>query len=169
MFLESAVDFDETIHDKKWLFNENMRLIKERENLEEERKLDDIQKELILKQKSKYTFIQGQINAEKMLYDRKWQELDLLRSELENKKNQLLSEEQKLKKMINDEKRRIDAIGTDADPKMFFKGIRNGSDLRKRYKELTKIFHPDNPCGSAEVIAAINEEYESLKKYYIGF
>lgn len=162
------MEMDRLSQDKRWLFNENMRLEHEKKELEEERKLFDIQKELILKQKNKYAFIQGQLEAEKMLYDRKWQELDNERRKLELEREKFLDEQQKLKKLINDEKRRIDAIGTDADPKLFFKGIRNGADLRKRYKELTKIFHPDNPCGSAEVIAAINEEYEALKRYYIG-
>ena len=168
----SAYDSDEQSEkfnqDKKWLFEENMRLSRIREELEEERKLFDIQKELIIKQKNKNTFIQGQLTAEKMLFDRRLEEIEILRLELENKKKQLLDDEQKLKKLINEQQHCIDAMGTDAQPKMFFIGIRNGADLRKRYKELTKIYHPDNSCGSAEVIAAINDEYELLKKYYIG-
>jgi len=36
--------------------------------------------------------------------------------------------------------------------------------LKKRYKELIKIFHPDSGTGDTEVLHIINEEYETLKK-----
>ena len=40
---------------------------------------------------------------------------------------------------------------------------------KKRYKELTKIFHPDNLAGDTEVIQRINREYEQLKREYEQF
>ena len=35
--------------------------------------------------------------------------------------------------------------------------------LKKRHKELMKIYHPDNSCGDQEILIKINEEYEELK------
>jgi hypothetical protein len=48
----------------------------------------------------------------------------------------------------------------------FFKGVDNESDLRKRYKELLKIFHPDNKCGDTSTLLCIQTEYEKLKSRY---
>lgn len=47
-----------------------------------------------------------------------------------------------------------------------FKGVRSETALKKRYRELMKIFHPDNQDGDDSVIHAINIEYDRLKKVY---
>lgn len=53
------------------------------------------------------------------------------------------------------------------DASMFFQGVDNQLALRKRYKDLMKIFHPDNRCGDAKTLLRIQTEYESLRtKYY---
>ena len=41
--------------------------------------------------------------------------------------------------------------------------------LKKRYKDLIKIFHPDNVAGDKEIIQRINREYETLKRDYDNF
>lgn len=46
---------------------------------------------------------------------------------------------------------------------VFFQGIDNELALRKRYKELMKIFHPDNVCGDTKTLLRIQAEYESIK------
>lgn len=46
----------------------------------------------------------------------------------------------------------------------FFKGVTNQLGLKKRYKDLMKIFHPDNMCGDIDTVKRINEQYEVLKK-----
>ena len=38
--------------------------------------------------------------------------------------------------------------------------------LKKRYKDLMKIYHPDNICGDQEILIKINEEYEELKSRF---
>lgn len=47
---------------------------------------------------------------------------------------------------------------------VLFRGADNPLTLRKRYKDLMKIFHPDNLCGDAELVQLINQEYERRKK-----
>lgn len=49
---------------------------------------------------------------------------------------------------------------------IFFRGVDNELALRKRYKELLKIFHPDNKCGDTKTLLLIQNEYESMKKQY---
>ncbi|MBR1471962.1 MAG: hypothetical protein IJ600_10030 [Lachnospiraceae bacterium] len=49
---------------------------------------------------------------------------------------------------------------------LFFRGVNNQVALKKRYKELMKIYHPDNSCGDQEILIKINEEYEELKERF---
>ena len=50
---------------------------------------------------------------------------------------------------------------------IFFKGITNQLALKKRYKDLIKIFHPDNVDGDNWVILEINKEYDYLSQYLV--
>ncbi len=45
---------------------------------------------------------------------------------------------------------------------MFFIGVENKTSLKKRYKDLIKIYHPDNASGDKTTIQEINHEYERL-------
>lgn len=48
----------------------------------------------------------------------------------------------------------------------FFAGVNSLLALKKRYKDLLKIYHPDNYTGDSDTLVAIKEEYESLLSYY---
>lgn len=47
-----------------------------------------------------------------------------------------------------------------------FKGVNSSLGLKKRYKDLMKIYHPDNMCGDMEAVKEINRQYEELKKRF---
>lgn len=49
---------------------------------------------------------------------------------------------------------------------MLFRGVNSFLALKKRYRDLIKMFHPDNVAGDHEMIQIINREYEELKKAY---
>ncbi len=51
-------------------------------------------------------------------------------------------------------------------PIVFFKGVEKEEDLRKRYRELLKIYHPDNQSGDQELTQSIQKEYEYLQSYF---
>lgn len=44
----------------------------------------------------------------------------------------------------------------------FFKGVRSKEEAKKRYRELMKIYHPDNECGDNNITQIIQEEYEEI-------
>lgn len=51
----------------------------------------------------------------------------------------------------------------------FFRGVDSELALRKRYRDLLKIFHPDNKCGDTKTLMTIQSEYDSLRtKFYEG-
>lgn len=60
------------------------------------------------------------------------------------------------------EKEMSSLIGDD----MFFVGVKDFSSLKKRYKDLIKIYHPDNVAGDTEALQEINREYEALQQRF---
>lgn len=42
----------------------------------------------------------------------------------------------------------------------WFAGVKTVGELRKKYKELLKRYHPDNSDGSVEITQEINREYD---------
>ena len=49
---------------------------------------------------------------------------------------------------------------------VFFGGVFDEATLKKRYKDLMKIYHPDNLSGDTSVLQEINCEYDIMKKSY---
>ena len=49
---------------------------------------------------------------------------------------------------------------------MFFSGVESKQSLKKRYKDLIKIYHPDNLDGDTDTIQEINSEYNKLCAVY---
>lgn len=47
---------------------------------------------------------------------------------------------------------------------LFFKGVNSQQSLKKRYRELLKIYHPDEESGDMMTIQEINKEYDLLKQ-----
>lgn len=44
----------------------------------------------------------------------------------------------------------------------YFAGVKTVEELRKKYRELLKKYHPDNENGSVEITQEINNEYDRL-------
>lgn len=49
---------------------------------------------------------------------------------------------------------------------LFFSGVGSKQSLKKRYKDLIKIYHPDNLDGDKAAIQEINSEYNKLCALY---
>lgn len=46
----------------------------------------------------------------------------------------------------------------------FFKGVKTKEEVKKRYKDLLKIYHPDNISGDKEISLQIQKEYDNCLK-----
>ncbi len=155
---------------KTWLFKENIRIemarnelkCLEEEFLKERKKFQEEMKEI----KGCLELERKRLKQDEVFFEKK---MDILK----NGFIQLDEERKKLEKeKINFEAHR-DAHesfrkqekSTDM-ARFLFQGVKSQLALKKRYKDLIKMFHPDNIAGDHEMVLIINSVYEELKKDY---
>lgn len=149
---------------KLWFFKENVRISKAKQELEEERRAFESEKKKALrelkKKRAEEELASERLKRDLDLFDKK---VEVLNREL----RQLASDRQKLEreKAIFQENR-LQKQTQVLTPKLFFKGVDNELALKKRYRDLTKIFHPDNLNGDTDTLKHINKEYNALKQIY---
>ena len=170
---------------KSWLFRENIRLDMVRLELEEERKRleeesakraeeldqkmqsfikerDQFREEMnLLHQRSSQE--RQRLKQEAQFFDKKMEilkngfaELERDRKELEREKIRLRSQAEVYREMSYPSSQ-IELLFYGADTLML---------LKKRYKDLVKIFHPDNVAGDSALFKQITEMYEQLQVQY---
>lgn len=143
-------------------------LAREKKELEQEKR--DFQWKQKL-EKSKW-------ERERRLFDMKWK---VLESEIRKMAEERRELEQKkayyYRKLREQEEEQVE-FGEEWEPKrqaaketvncssIFFKGVANELALKKRYKDLLKIFHPDNLNGDTVTLQTINREYDRLKNMF---
>lgn len=132
----------------------------EREELRRQQRLLKHEKEEFLRTKN---FEEKRLEKEKHLFDMKWKML-------EDEWRKLVIERERVERRrsfyakVDDYEASQRYVSNNGSASLFFRGVKNMSTLRKRYKDLMKIYHPDNVAGDTGVIQKINEEYEKLKK-----
>ena len=167
--IASAEDADKLKEAKHWLFQENIRIGIERKELEEnfdrfqkeraqfKKEMEDLNRHTILERK--------RLKEESLFFDKKmailkngFLQLDADRQEFEKQKRSLAEAQRRIE--LQDKNRT--SYPQDMVQRLFA-GINNPLLLRKRYKDLIKIFHPDNLCGDEELVQMINREYARRK------
>jgi len=154
---------------KSWLFQENIRLMTARAELDEKQEKFEQEKEQFKAEMKnlnrKVSAEQRRIREDNQLVAEKleiikdgFQKLDMDRRRLDKEWARLAAE-----KEIMEERGLYDNY---PETSIFFHGVKSSMTLKKRYKDLTKIFHPDNLAGDTEIIQRINREYETLKREY---
>lgn len=102
-------------------------------------------------------FEEKRLEREKRIFDMEWKML-------EEGWRKLAAEREQLERVHAGSGEEAKVSFGDVSVSAFFSGVDNTRALRKRYKDLIKIFHPDNAQGDTEVLQKINEEYDSLRK-----
>lgn len=152
---------------KAWFFKENIRIQQEKQQLEEERNIFEREKKKALQdidqQKMVARIAEQHLQKEKELFNKKFEILERELRQLANDRQQLEKEKEVLKEL---KRRQTMNTTSTPTPRLFFKGVNNETSLKKRYRDLLKIFHPDNLNGDTDAIQNINKEYDSLKKIY---
>lgn len=158
---------------KLWLFQENIRLENERRELEQmqekflaerirfKKELEELNKRTVIERK--------RLREENLFFDKKFailqdgfRKLEEDRQDFERKKK-LFSKEQATRSSYRQASENGGPV-MEETVRMLFRGINNPLALRKRYRDLVKIFHPDNLCGDAELVQIINKEYIRRKR-----
>ena len=156
---------------KSWLFRENIRLAsatKELEEMQEQFLQEKIQLQEEMKLLNHKISVERQkLREDNIFFEKKMEILTNGFSKLDIDRRRLDKEWAKLsaeKDLIGKRKIYDDVM----DVSIFFKGVRTPIALKKRYKDLIKIFHPDNVAGDKDIIQNINKEYENLKVKFEG-
>lgn len=164
-----ASEEDEALKELKlFLFKENIRLENEKREIAEF-------KEKLNKERSQFRTEMEMLNHRMVMEQKRLKDDNLFF----NKKMEILQDGFR---QLDMDRRRLDKerarfelekelwvdensyIGMEEVASALFRGTNNPLALRKRYKDLLKIFHPDNLCGDAELVQMINREYERRKK-----
>lgn len=141
--------------------------------IEEEIRMDE---QRIRRELARLELEKKQMAAQNQLFNQKLEILKEAYAQLSRDQQKLEWEAQKLKtereQMENSRTSRQKASSYDYDYEydtsglMFFQGVTNRLALKKRYRDLIKIFHPDNLAGDKETLQRINHEYEQLLSRY---
>jgi hypothetical protein len=173
---------------KAWMFQEQVRIQSKQDELQElNRELQDLRRRLE-REKTRLDLREKSLNKrfndneifiakkQKIIEDA-YQQLALDRKTLECERLNFEHEKSKYRRQkmagtrtnTNNAYQQSSDSSASYDNTSFFRGVDNELDLRKRYKELLKIFHPDNKCGDTKTLIRIQTEYENLKsRYYEG-
>lgn len=162
--VSKSEDIDELKEVKLWLFQENIRLENARKELatSQERFLNErVQLRKELDELNRRTVQERKrLKEESMFFEKKlailqdgFRQLDEDRRALERQKKAL---EERTSRVVYEE---IGGPEMEESVRLLFRGANNPLALRKRYKDLVKIFHPDNLFGDEEMAQVINKEY----------
>ena len=101
------------------------------------------------------------LNNDKALFDQRLKILNNGFDQLNSDKKKLESEFIRLEReKAYQREDEFDAID------MLFRGVNSPLTLKKRYKDLMKMFHPDNVSGDSYMVQLINEEYRVRCSHY---
>lgn len=177
MISEDDLKKEEVKKLKMWMFQEQVRIQAKKDELfdlscelqEERRSLEREKIALQLKEKAaKKRFDDNEIfiAKKKKIIEDAYQQLALDRKALECERLNFEHEKGKYRKQRMAGGPRTYSYDNSGayDGSCFFRGCANELELRKRYKELLKIFHPDNQCGDTKTLLLIQTEYESLRR-----
>ena len=141
---------------------------------EEERKALDEQRRILERERQEFIrhveIEDRRLEQQQQLFEMKFkileEELVKLASEKENfeKKKQFYQQVNSFESRQTNGARSKDNI---INGEVFFSGVGSKQSLRKRYKDLIKIYHPDNLDGDKETIPEINREYDHLSQVFV--
>lgn len=105
---------------------------------------------------------QRTFESQSKLFDMKW-------NLLEEETRRLAEENKKAEKRrafferVNSYQNNDNSYDNIVHGEMFFKGVASPQALKKRYKDLIKIYHPDSEYGDHQTVQEINREYDTLR------
>lgn len=161
--ISRAEDMDELRDAKLWLFQENIRLENERKelNASQEKFLEErVQLRKELDELNRRTVRERQrLKEESLFFDKKMAILQNGFRQLDADRRAFESQKRILEERARHGREETSLPVLEDSVRLLFRGANNPLALRKRYRDLVKIFHPDNLFGDEELAQSINREY----------
>lgn len=135
-------------------------------NIEEEKKALELERKKFEKEREEFArrveIEDRRIEQQTQLFEMKFKILESELQKLAGEKEQLAKQKEFYSRVSDFERHDRKVVSGD----MFFTGVGNKQSLRKRYRDLIKIYHPDNVDGDNGTIQEINREYDHLNKVF---
>jgi len=156
---------------KTWLFRESIRIQNEKSELEamKEKLIEDrttFRNEMNILN-NRMTVEHKRLKEETLFLEKKMQILKDGFKKLEIDRQEIESEYRLLEAKKSQARQEYFSLpdGDRVADVLFRSASDNGHSLQKRYRDLLKIFHPDNNDGDAELVQWINQEYAKRKDH----
>ena len=156
---------DELSQLRIWLFKESVRLENQESALSERyaklEKDEHTFKDRMDSAERRLETATKKLNNDKALFDQRLKILNNGFEQLNADKKKLESEFIRLEReKAYQREDEYDALD------LLFRGVNSPLTLKKRYKDLMKMFHPDNISGDSYMVQLINQEYSVLCRQY---
>lgn len=154
---------------RQWQFKETVELEHQKQQLKEERRRLEQERKKFEREKQEF-YVNKRVEDkraehEKHLFDMKWKVLEGELKKLAAEKEQV-ERQRDFYRYVSEHEAASYQTANVVKGELFFCGVDNEEALKKRYKDLIKIYHPDNLNGDKNTIQEINTEYEKLKALY---
>ena len=138
-----------------------MTLIEERQELEEQRRNLDLEKKEFFR---KVEIEDRRLEQQKNLFEMKFQILEAELVKLAAEKEEIEKKKAFYERVEEFQARSYAQLPDNQVGELFFRGVASQQSLKKRYKDLIKIYHPDNVDGDNSLVVEINKEYNHLSQ-----
>lgn len=150
---------------KLWLFKESIRISNEKHELEMAKRDFLNERENTREENRRYeehlNVRQRQIRREEELIDKKHELIKKGFADLDRDRQALAAREAALSEREERFEEKTAGAAADASA-ILFKGADNILLIKKRYKDLMKMFHPDCLGGDTEMVKSLNRTYDRL-------
>jgi DNA repair exonuclease SbcCD ATPase subunit len=161
---------DEISAIQQWLFNKTIELEHDRRELEQQKRQFERQRQKLERERKEFKW-QKELDAryraqEEHVISTKQKMLEEELRKLANERKHL-ERQKEFYDRVRDYQKTSDSPGMEGAAEVrgevFFTGVQSEMALKKRYRDLIKIYHPDNLCGDTETLQEINREYDRLR------
>ncbi len=138
-----------------------MTLSEERRELDEQRRMLDLEKKDFFR---RVEIEDRRLEQQRNLFNMKFQILEEELIKLAAEKEEIEKKKAFYDRVEEFQAKSYARIPDQQVGELFFRGVANQQSLKKRYKDLIKIYHPDNVDGDNSLVIEINKEYDHLSQ-----
>lgn len=135
--------------------------------IEERRELEQQKRELERERKAFTLYVESQnrhFDQQKHLFETKFRILEEEMMKVAEEKAEIEKKKAFYEMVDEFQKKNQKALPDYQLGEIFFRGVESKQSLKKRYKALVKIYHPDNIGGDDSLVTEINKEYDHLSQ-----